>query len=152
MMPPSRTDPTCFGFAGSDTSNCFISPVPQHETYKYRSSTDRSMSVMSGGTAANGLRAGGRRFGSAGSAGMVMTFSAFHSCSSRNQRQTEPDRSSVEITTPTKPQVDPLHVLTLGKIPEVDGVAVLLAQQQFRHDAVLDHRWAAPLARDQHVL
>ena len=34
----------------------------------------------------------------------------------------------------------------------MDGVAVLLAQQQLRHDAVLDHRRAAPLAGDQHVL
>ena len=63
------------------------------------------MSVMIGGTAANGFSAGGSRSGSAGSAGMVITFSAFHSSPSRNQRHTEPDRSSVEITTPTKPQV-----------------------------------------------
>ncbi len=34
-----------------------------------------------------------------------MTFSAFHSAPSRYHRQTDPDRSSVEITTPTKPQV-----------------------------------------------
>ena len=61
------------------------------------------MSVISGGTAANGLSAGGSRSGSAGSAGTVMTFSAFHSSPSRNQRQIEPDRSSVEMTTPTKP-------------------------------------------------
>ena len=63
------------------------------------------MSVMSGGTALKGFSAGGSRSGSAGSAGTVMTFSAFHSSPSRNQRHTEPDRSSVEITTPTKPQV-----------------------------------------------
>ncbi len=63
------------------------------------------MSVMIGGTAANGFSAGGSRSGSAGSAGIVMTFSAFHSEPSRNQRQTDPERSSVEITTPTKPQV-----------------------------------------------
>ena len=31
-MPPSRTDPTWVGCAGSETSNCFISPVPQQET------------------------------------------------------------------------------------------------------------------------
>ena len=63
------------------------------------------MSVMIGGTAAKGFNAAGSRSGSAGSAGILMTFSAFHSSPSRNQRHTEPDRSSVEITTPTNPQV-----------------------------------------------
>src|SRR5207237_1806854 len=63
------------------------------------------MSVMIGGTAAKGFSAGGSRSGSAGSAGIVITFSALQSSPSRNQRHTEPDKSSVEITTPTKPQV-----------------------------------------------
>ena len=49
-------------------------------------------------------------------------------------------------------EVDALQVLTRGEVPEVDGVAVLLAQQQLRHDAVLDHRRAAPLAGDEDVL
>src|SRR3712207_8372760 len=70
-----------------------------------RSSTDRSMSVTSGGVAAKGLSAGGRSAGSAGAAGVVMTFSAFHSAPSRNQRHTDADRSAGGTTTPTKPQV-----------------------------------------------
>ena len=37
------------------------------------------MSVTSGGTAPNGCSAGGRSAGSAGSAGIVMTLSTFHS-------------------------------------------------------------------------
>ena len=63
------------------------------------------MSVTSGGTAPNGLSAGGSRSASAGSAGMVITLSAAHWPPSRCQRKTEADRSSVEITTPTKPHV-----------------------------------------------
>jgi hypothetical protein len=37
------------------------SPVAQHETYSQRSSTDRSMSETSGGTAPNGFSAGAVR-------------------------------------------------------------------------------------------
>ena len=59
------------------------------------------MSVISGGTAPNGLSAGGSASASAGSAGMVMTLSARHTSSWRLHRQTEADRSSVLTTTPT---------------------------------------------------
>src|SRR5215207_10585818 len=138
-MPPSRTDPTSFGFAGSDTSNCFISPVPQQDTYRNLSSTERSMSVMSGGTAPKGFRAGGSRSASAGSAGTVMTFSTFHSSPSRNQRQTEAEvlggdhdadeapgrlrvvrRADLQGYLVLGAEVDALHVLTRGEVPEVD--------------------------------
>jgi hypothetical protein len=50
------------------------------------------MSVTSGGTVPNGLRAGGKVSGSAGSAGMVMTLSARQLSPSRLHRQTEADR------------------------------------------------------------
>src|ERR1700761_8276432 len=59
------------------------------------------MSVMSGGTALNGFRIGGKESSSAGSAGMVMTFSAFHVSPSRYHRKMAPDKSFVEMTTPT---------------------------------------------------
>src|SRR5215475_4720784 len=60
------------------------------------------MSVTRGGTAPNGLRAGGSAFGSAGSAGIVITLSARQLPLSRLHRQTEADRSSVL----TRPWVD----------------------------------------------
>src|SRR6266581_1063622 len=63
------------------------------------------MSVTSGGTAPNGLRAGGRSSAFAGSAGIVITLSARQLPFSRLHRHTEADRSSVLTTTPTKPQV-----------------------------------------------
>src|SRR3954470_1896231 len=68
-MPPSSTDPVSRGWKTSLTSNCFSSPVPQQDTYSQRSSTDRSMSETSGGTAPNGWSAGGRAAGSAGAGG-----------------------------------------------------------------------------------
>src|SRR6185369_13684629 len=58
--PPRRTDPVSRGWKGSLTSNCLSSPVPQQDTYSQPSSTDRSMSDTSGGTAPNGFNAGGR--------------------------------------------------------------------------------------------
>ena len=62
------------------------------------------MSVISGGTAPNGCRIGGSWSASAGSAGIVITFSTLTVPSSaRSHSQTEADRSAVEVTTPTKP-------------------------------------------------
>ena len=62
------------------------------------------MSVISGGTAPNGCRIGGSCSASAGSAGIVITFSAETVPSSaRFQSQTEAERSAVEVTTPTNP-------------------------------------------------
>jgi hypothetical protein len=75
------------------------------DTYHQRSSTDRSMSDTSGGTAPNGFNAGGRSSASAGSAGMVMTFSTAHRSPSRCHSHTDAERSSTLITTPTKPYV-----------------------------------------------
>src|SRR2546426_8694441 len=46
---PNLTEPVCTGWNGSDTSYCKSSPVPQHETYKHRSSRERLMSVTRGG-------------------------------------------------------------------------------------------------------
>ena len=68
-IPPRRTDAVSRGWNGSLTSYCLSSPVPQHDTYSQRSSTDRSMSVTSGGAAPKGLNSGGRSSASAGSAG-----------------------------------------------------------------------------------
>jgi hypothetical protein len=59
---------------------------------------------MSGGTAPNGLSRSGSWSGSAGWAGIVMTFSAVTLPSSpRTHSQMEPLRSWVLVTTPTKP-------------------------------------------------
>ena len=78
--------------------------MPQQETTSDLSSTDSAMSVTSGGTAPNGCRAGGSCSVSAGSAGMVMTFSALNVPSPlRSHSQIDADRSAVEVTTPTNP-------------------------------------------------
>ena len=61
------------------------------------------MSVTRGGTAPKGFRAGGSRSGSAGSAGISITFRTPHLPSSRYQAQMDEERSLREITTPTKP-------------------------------------------------
>src|SRR5215218_10227759 len=63
VMPPSLTEPVSRGLKMSLTSYCLSSPVPQQETYSQRSSTDRSMSETSGGTAPKGLSAGGEQLG-----------------------------------------------------------------------------------------
>ena len=78
--------------------------MPQQETTSDWSSTDSAMSVTSGGTAPNGCRTGGSCSVSAGSGGMVMTFSALNVPSAlRSHSQIEAVRSAVDATTPTKP-------------------------------------------------
>src|SRR5207248_10744185 len=73
-MPPMRTEPVFFGLNGSETSYRKNSPVPQQETYKNLSSSDKSMSDTSGGTALKSLSIGGNFSGSAGFAGISITF------------------------------------------------------------------------------
>src|SRR2546423_14114473 len=103
-MPPRWTEPVSLGLNGSDTSYWRNSPVPQHETYRNLSSTDRSMSVTSGGTAPKGCRAGGRCSAAAGSAGVSMGLTAFHRPpSSRDPGQTDADRAAGGTTHPTEP-------------------------------------------------
>src|SRR5215831_3120215 len=103
-MPPRRTDPVSTGLNGSDTSYCFSSPVPKHETYRNRSSSDRLMSVTSGGTALKPLSNGGRSSADAPSAGISITFLTCQAASlpepSRNQTQIDEERSFRLVTTP----------------------------------------------------
>ena len=105
-MPPIFTEPVSFGLNGSDTSYCCNSPVPQQETYRYRSSSERLRSVTNGGTALNPFSSGGSFSGSAGSAGISITFRTLNSplpfCLSRYQSQTDAERSFSEVTTPSK--------------------------------------------------
>ena len=68
------------------------------------SSTDRAMSVTSGGTAPNGCSAGGSCSVSAASGAIVITFfAATPPLPSGCQSQIDADRSAVETTTPTNP-------------------------------------------------
>src|SRR6478672_13323942 len=102
-MPPSCTEPVSTGLKGSDTSYCFSSPVPKHDTYRNRSSSERLMSVTSGGTAPNPLSSGGRSSADAGCAGISMTFLTLQGSLpelSRNHTQIEDDRSFRLVTTP----------------------------------------------------
>src|SRR5262245_22595889 len=100
-------EPVFLGFAGSLTSYCRNSPVPQHDTYKNLSSSDRLISVTSGGTALKPFNSGGRSSGSAGSAGISITFFAAHfpflPLPSRCHIQIAEERSFRETTTPTNP-------------------------------------------------
>src|SRR2546429_9128874 len=100
-MPPRWTEPVSRGLYGSLTSYCFNSPVPQHETYSHRSSTERSISVTSGGTAAKGWSAGGSSEASAGSAGVVVTFFTPQAPLFPGHNPTDPDRVAAPVTTPT---------------------------------------------------
>ena len=59
------------GFIGSVTSYCRSSPVPQQATYRKRSSSDRSMSLISGGTAPKPFSSGGSTAASSGSGGIT---------------------------------------------------------------------------------
>src|SRR5712692_10041746 len=102
-MPPIRTEPVSFGLNGSETSYCRNSPVPQQETYRKRSSRERLMSVTNGGTALKPCRNGGRVAGSAGSAGISITFLIPHLPLSRYQSQIDAERSFSETTTPANP-------------------------------------------------
>src|SRR5215471_5242582 len=108
-MPPIFTDPVSCGLKGSDTSYCCNSPVPQQETYRYRSSSERLISVTNGGTALKPFRSGGSLSGSAGSAGISITFRTAHLLflppSSRCHIQMEDEKSFRETTTPTNPKV-----------------------------------------------
>src|SRR5262245_4625107 len=93
-IPPKCTDPVFRGWKGSETSNCKNSPVPKQETYRKRSSRERLMSVINGGTALKRCSSGGKAAGSAGSAGISITFLIPHLPSSpRCQGQTDAERS-----------------------------------------------------------
>src|ERR1700678_2594349 len=106
-MPPTCTEPISLGLNGSETSYWRISPVPQQEAYRKRSSTERLMSVSSGGTALKPCNNGGSWLGSAGSAGISITFVIsnfpFDSPPGRCHNQIELERSFSDTTTPTKP-------------------------------------------------
>src|SRR4029450_3983233 len=101
-MPPIRTEPVFFGLNGSDTSYWMNSPVPQQETYRNLSSSDKLMSVTNGGTALKSLSIAGNLSGSAGSAGISITFFKSHAPLLRCQSQTDADKSLSETTTPRK--------------------------------------------------
>ena len=102
-MPPIRTEPVSLGCAGSVTSYCLSSPVAQHDDVE-EPVVDRQVDVGDDRRdRAERLEQRRQQAGSAGSAGIVMTFSTAHVSPSRNQRQTEPERSSVLTTTPRKP-------------------------------------------------
>src|SRR4029077_18789886 len=77
--PQIRGEPVFFGLNGSDTSYCKNSPGPKHEKERNLSSRDKLMSVTSGGTALKSLSNGGSFSGSAGSAGISITFFTSHS-------------------------------------------------------------------------
>src|SRR5262249_19667643 len=108
-IPPIRKELIFFGWNGSLTSYWMNSPVPQHETYRRRSSTERLMSVTKGGTALKPCKNGGSWAGSAGSAGISITFLIAH-CSfepfllaCRYHNQTDAERSFRETTTLANP-------------------------------------------------
>src|SRR5438067_13368832 len=102
-MPPMRTEPVFFGLNGSETSYGKNSPVPQQETYRNLSSSDKSMSDTSGGTALKSFSIGGNFSGSAGSAGTSTTFFTPHAPLFLCQSQTCGDKFWSETTIPTYP-------------------------------------------------
>ena len=136
------------------------------------------MSVTSGGTALNGLSAGGSWSSSAGSAGMVMTFCASQASvaplafvlavpeEDRGGEVGQADdgvdeavglgrvvrRAQLERDLMLLAQVERLHVAPLAQVPEVQAVAVLAVEQQLGLHPGLDHVRRAPLAGDHRVV
>src|ERR1700756_3322387 len=108
-MPPRWIEPVFLALEGSETSYWRNSPVPQHETYRKRSSSERLISETKGGTALKPFNKGGRVSGSAGSAGISITLRTAHLLSlppsSRYHIQIDDERFFSEITTPTNPKV-----------------------------------------------
>ena len=145
-MLPIRIDPVSRGFAESDTSYCLSSPVPKHDTSSCRSSTDRLISVIRGGTAAKGFSAGGSKSGSrlgddsdhlvrrpAAVFPMPALDRGRQVLGGHNPRRRIPRwrpgraRAQLEHHLVVGAQIEPLEVLTGGQIPEVQRVAVLVA-------------------------
>ena len=131
------------------------------------------MSVTSGGTAPNGCRIGGSCSVSAGSAGIVITFSTRDGAvvgalpqphrggqvGGRGDDADEPVRLARVVRRPQLEhhlvlgaEVDLLQVRALLEVPDVELVAVLVAEQQLADEAVLDHVRRAPLAGDDRVV
>ncbi len=171
-MPPSRTDPTCFGCAGirhvellhlaGAPAGHVEEPVVDREVDVGDDRRHRGERLQRG---RQQVRVGG--LGGDGDdllglplvavaepapdrAGQVL--GGDHDADEAPGRLGVVGRADLQRHLVLGAQVDALQVLTRGEVPEVDGVPVLLAQQQLRHDPVLDHRRAAPLAGDQHVL
>src|SRR5438094_9706403 len=101
-MPPMRTEPVFFGLNGSETSYCKNSPVPQQETYKNLSSSDKSMSDTSGGTALKSLSIGGNFSGSAGFSGISRNFLSSHRPLFLLEIQTDPVKAFSDTNSPPK--------------------------------------------------
>src|SRR5215216_5668477 len=171
-MPPRRTEPVSRGWNGSATSYCLSSPVPQQDTYSQRSSTDRSMSVISGGTAPKGCSAGGSRSWSAGSAGIVISLRAAQRFplpvpeEYRGGEVLDADGGAdkapglgrvmgwaqLEHDLVGVAQVDALGEAALAHAPEVQVVTKAAPQQVLGVEAVLEHGRCAPFGGDDSVV
>ena len=88
-IPPRCTEPVFRGWNGSETSYCRNSPVPKQETYRKRSSSERLMSVISGGTALNPLQ---QRRQACGIGGLGGNLDHFLDCPFAVVAMPEPDR------------------------------------------------------------
>ncbi len=112
------------------------------------------MSVTNGGTALKPLRMGGSLSGSAGSG------------PDRGRQVLEADDAideavglgrivrgaQLEHELVLGAEIDLLEVLALGEVPEVQAPAVFGAEQDFRHEPVLECVGRAPFARHQGVV
>ena len=129
------------------------------------------MSVTSGGTALNPLSSGGRTSGSAGSAGISMTFLTFHQLAVRRLAMPEPDRcgeilqrdddadesvglgrivcgTQLQHHLLLRAEIERLPMTAPAQVPDMQLVSILAGQQKLRIQSVLDHVRRAPLARD----
>src|SRR5215218_8871179 len=171
-IPPRRTEPVSRGWKMSATSYCLSSPVPQQDTYSQRSSTDRSMSETSGGTAPEGLEGRGElvgvgRLGRDGDDLGGRPLVAVAVPEEDRPRQVldagdhahEPPglgrvvgRADLEHQLVGVAQVDPLGEGALRHALEVEVVAEPPPEQVLGVQAVLDHRGRAPLGGDHGVV
>jgi hypothetical protein len=145
------------------TSYCLSSPVPQHDTYSQRSSTDRSMSLIRGGTAPKGFEGRGQQVGVGrlgrdgdGLVGGPAVAVAVPQPDRGGQVLDADDhpgeapglggvvgRADLEHELVGVAQVDALGEGALGQAPEVEVVAEAPAQQVLGVQAVLEHRRGA---------
>ena len=145
------------------------SPVPQHETYRKRSSRERLMSVTSGGTALKPLqqrrqlfrigRLGGNfdHFPDRPFAVLAVVLAIPHPDRRRKifQRNHHADETVSLVGIVRRPQfqhhlllrtqIEFLQMTALGQIPDVQLVAVFAGQQHLRIHALLSPCWAFPI-------
>ena len=174
-MPPSLIEPVSIGLKGSETSNCFNSPVPKHESQesiverevdvgderRHRGETfQQRRQVVSGG----GLGGNFDHFPDPPVAALARAFAVPYPISDEERSFETGDyadeavglgrivgRSQLQNHLLLGSELQCLKVASIVEIPDVQRVAVPAGEEQLRVHAVLHHVRRAPLAGDHDV-